>query len=506
MSVLLSPVGNAFQFLTSGGLPLNGGFLYTYAAGGSTPTATYTTSLGNVQNSNPIQLNSDGRCPNEIWFTPGQSYKFVLNDSLGTLLGTYDNLYGINDLQALSNNTFNSLVRMTAGLSVGGGLTVTSGGITVSGASTFNSGVTFTSGTNTLTNTRLAKTTTYTLANADKGVTLALGGTAFYTLTVNAASGYDANFICAIVNEDTTRAKRITINGITSFLLWPLQSFILINQNSTWQTIGRPVRYKPAAALTLYVDHANGLSTNDGLATGAGGALNTIANAISVIMQQIDCNNNPPTIQNAAETFTETGASVFGQPTGALQILITGTPGAPSSTVWQVGAAGTVLQTRDNGVATINGFKILSTGAGAVGFNPSQNGTIDYLNIEFGAFATGYQIKIDQGGCANSLDSGATLPSISGSATNHCLMVGPCKWSMGGATINMPNALTFGSFLSGSGTGTVNFGANTFTGAGSGAGSVGQKFALNGNFIAFLGGTVLPGATAGAVTNGALSL
>ena len=33
MAVLLSPIGNGFQFLTTTGLPLNGGFIYTYQAG-----------------------------------------------------------------------------------------------------------------------------------------------------------------------------------------------------------------------------------------------------------------------------------------------------------------------------------------------------------------------------------------------------------------------------------------------------------------------------------------
>ena len=96
-TVYLSPIGNGFQFFTSGGLVLNGGFLYTYAAGSTTPTATYTTNIGNVQNANPIQLNSDGRTPSEIWFTAGQAYKFELTDSLLNSIATYDNLYGIGD-------------------------------------------------------------------------------------------------------------------------------------------------------------------------------------------------------------------------------------------------------------------------------------------------------------------------------------------------------------------------------------------------------------------------
>ena len=69
MAVLLSPIGNGFQFFTSTGIPLNAGYLYTYQAGSSTPLATYTDNTGNIANSNPIVLGSDGRPQTEIWFT-----------------------------------------------------------------------------------------------------------------------------------------------------------------------------------------------------------------------------------------------------------------------------------------------------------------------------------------------------------------------------------------------------------------------------------------------------
>jgi hypothetical protein len=95
MSVLLSPIGNGFQFLTTTGLPLNGGLLYTYQAGSSTPLATYSDNASNVANANPIVLGVDGRPASEIWLTYGFSYKFVLCDSSNNVIQTYDNLYGI---------------------------------------------------------------------------------------------------------------------------------------------------------------------------------------------------------------------------------------------------------------------------------------------------------------------------------------------------------------------------------------------------------------------------
>ena len=44
MAVNLSPIGNGFQFFTTTGLPLAGGYIYTYVAGSTTPQTTYTCS------------------------------------------------------------------------------------------------------------------------------------------------------------------------------------------------------------------------------------------------------------------------------------------------------------------------------------------------------------------------------------------------------------------------------------------------------------------------------
>jgi hypothetical protein len=94
-SVLLSPVGNGQQFFDNNGVPLNGGFIYTYQAGSSTLLTTYTTVNGNIANPNPIVLDSSGRPPNEIWMQTGFSYKFVIQTSAGVTLQTLDNLYPI---------------------------------------------------------------------------------------------------------------------------------------------------------------------------------------------------------------------------------------------------------------------------------------------------------------------------------------------------------------------------------------------------------------------------
>jgi len=94
-TVNLSPIFNGWQGFSLNGLPLAGGLINTYQAGTVTTSATYTTNAGNVANTNPIQLDSSGHPPFEIWLVQGQSYKFVLTDSLGLNPITYDNIQGI---------------------------------------------------------------------------------------------------------------------------------------------------------------------------------------------------------------------------------------------------------------------------------------------------------------------------------------------------------------------------------------------------------------------------
>ena len=75
---LSSFAGAGAQFFDDNGNPLTGGKVYTYAAGTTTPLATYTTSTGAVANTNPIILDAAGRTPNEIWLIAGTLYKFIV--------------------------------------------------------------------------------------------------------------------------------------------------------------------------------------------------------------------------------------------------------------------------------------------------------------------------------------------------------------------------------------------------------------------------------------------
>jgi hypothetical protein len=78
------------QIYGSDGNPLVGGKIYTYAAGTTTPLATFTDAGGGTANTNPIILNSLGQA--NIWLAPSSSYKFSVFTSADVLLYTVDNI------------------------------------------------------------------------------------------------------------------------------------------------------------------------------------------------------------------------------------------------------------------------------------------------------------------------------------------------------------------------------------------------------------------------------
>jgi hypothetical protein len=98
--------GAGWQFFDNNGVPLAGGLIYTYAAGTTTPQATYTSSAGTIAHANPIVLNSAGRVSaGEVWVSEGITYKFVLQDSTSTTIGTYDNINSSYVATSLANTS-----------------------------------------------------------------------------------------------------------------------------------------------------------------------------------------------------------------------------------------------------------------------------------------------------------------------------------------------------------------------------------------------------------------
>lgn len=87
MSFTLSPVARQ-QFFDANGNPLAGGKLTTYAAGTTTPLATYSDAIG-TPNTNPIILDAGGFA---TIFLDTVSYKFALTDANDVPQWTVDNV------------------------------------------------------------------------------------------------------------------------------------------------------------------------------------------------------------------------------------------------------------------------------------------------------------------------------------------------------------------------------------------------------------------------------
>jgi hypothetical protein len=83
-------------FDTTTGDFLVGGYIEFYSGGTSNPLDTYTTTVGNITNANPIYLNARGEPDNQINGTDGVSYKVILKDSTGTVIWTQDTIYSVN--------------------------------------------------------------------------------------------------------------------------------------------------------------------------------------------------------------------------------------------------------------------------------------------------------------------------------------------------------------------------------------------------------------------------
>jgi hypothetical protein len=191
MPVNLSPVaGAAQQFFSNSGVPLAGGLLYTYAAGTTTPLATFTTAAGTTANSNPIVLNSAGRLDNEVWLTSTLTYKFLLKDSDGVTIATYDDIPGIGSVSGLTTGTSILFGNGSGGFSnvvvgsnlsfIGGTLSATAGG---------GSGVTSVALTApaafTVAGSPVTSTGTLALTYSGTPVPVSSGGTGTSTLTAN---------------------------------------------------------------------------------------------------------------------------------------------------------------------------------------------------------------------------------------------------------------------------------------------------------------------------------
>lgn len=154
MPATVAPVPRQ-TFFANDGMPAAGGFLYTYAAGTTTPLTTYSNQALSVAISNPICLNSAGRPQASALdstevniYLSAANYKFLLTNSVGTTLWTSDNVYAVQSAVLPATFTVGSVLyanttSTVAGLAdVAAGSVLASGGLNTAPAYTANPSVT----------------------------------------------------------------------------------------------------------------------------------------------------------------------------------------------------------------------------------------------------------------------------------------------------------------------------------------------------------------------------
>ena len=347
---------------------------------------------------------------------------------------------------------------------------------------------------------RNAQTANYPVVNADKGKLLALGGNSLFTLTLNAATGYDANFATIVHNEDAGRGKVVAANGRTSFILWPHQTVLIFNDNNAWKFSPDVQPWIIPAGTNFNVDPVNGSdsATNDGLgAQGTSGAFLTIQHAFSVIQKNTAGFATTLNIQlPSTATITEQVTVAGSMPPGVTTINITGNSGSPTSVNWQA-ASGPACVLTDYQSITFNGIGFSGSGhAFVVG---SQFSICDFINCDFGANGSGTNVGISENARANYL-SGC---SISGSCGVFLQSSDNASGAIG-TTFTVTGTPNVGVLANAFAGGTVDMSGLAFTGGGT---ISGQRFmAQNAGFIINDGGVSWPvGLTAGSATLGGLA-
>jgi len=367
-------------------------------------------------------------------------------------------------------------------------------------------------------NTSYFANSDYLLMNGDNHKTIALGGNVFYTLSIGAASSYDANFNVVIVNTDNYpggRAKKIAIAGRPTsppLLLWPGQGFFLytapISSTGTpdWQAIPSdpiPLRWEVPATANLFVNTATGNDDNDGLVSTTGGPLLTVQRAVNVVGSLWDIGARLVTINVVGAPVN--GVVIEGPWVGTGVVQIQGDNVTPSNVTWHTVNDPCVL-VRGAGRVVLKGFKVLSDnnsavvadGAGSILINNKMEyGQSGLAHLQVGNYGA---ININSANADYIISGGAgSIPSTLGW---HYLAQLGGSIQVDGRTMTLSASVLFGGSFAAANGGIIlvggNAGANYVNPANAG---VTKKFAITGggNINTNTAGNVnfFPGSTAG---------
>lgn len=173
------------ELADANGAPLAGGKIYTYAAGTTTPQASYTDSTGTTPAANPVILDSAGRAT--VWLSG--YYKIVVTDANDVVIRTTDNVTALGATGDMNKSVYDpaniqeQLVGLTAVQTITNKTINDPAYVDVASAATTDIGAAASM------NVRITGTVTITnLGTANAGITRRVRFAGALTLTYNASS------------------------------------------------------------------------------------------------------------------------------------------------------------------------------------------------------------------------------------------------------------------------------------------------------------------------------
>jgi len=220
-------------FVNADGGPCAGCSLYSYAAGTTTPLATYTDATGTSQNTNPIILDAAGGA--DIWLG-ANSYKLILKDATGATIWSVDKVNSGSLLPCASANAIQAANSSVNGLNCDPTITINTT------THTINIG---TLPTNHVTIGALSTPTSWTFDTTSPATALAsLGGGSIGSGTTNQIAIYPSNGnnvqgssvipdgITAITRSVGDNSNRPATTAYVAFPGWINPSSLQINSAS----------------------------------------------------------------------------------------------------------------------------------------------------------------------------------------------------------------------------------------------------------------------------------
>lgn len=280
----------------------------------------------------------------------------------------------------------------------------------------------------------ISVSSTYNVLTTDNGSTVVVSGaTSFSGVVFGDPSTYPTPFVLEIVNANAIRAVDVIPQGTTRVRLFPGQGTIVKKFGGAWRFIV-PVP-RPNLTMTFYVDTVSGnddMNSNDGLAPTTG-AFQTVPSAWEYIRVKTDGGVG---IVCAPGQIHPSWGTLVGDSFGMAyrNITISGDATYANPPIIQLSGADLGMHFRDNCLASVDGFKIQSSGNGSTAVQLTGIAYVDLRSMVYGSMPLGAHLVCGEKSLCNvTLATGQTVAEkIIGGAAVHWRADGYAKLQISG--------------------------------------------------------------------------